>query len=251
MPLHTCPTWKTVWITGASTGIGHEIALQLASIGVQVAVSARSVEKQQNLGPNIFPFPLDVTNVAAAQETVQLIEDQLGPIDLAIFAAGTYSEVEATKIDPQLFATIMTTNYLGVVNCLAAVLPKMLARKQGHIAWIASVTGYRGLPKAAAYGPSKAALISLAESLKPELDQHGIPISIINPGFVATPMTAKNVFPMPFLMQPQDAARRTLNGLAKGKFEITYPTRLVAILKFARLLPYGLYFWLIKKLILR
>lgn len=251
MSLSMNPKWKTAWVTGASTGIGREIALQLAAHGVNVAVSARSTEKLQNMGANITPFPLDVTNAAAAEATWEQIELKLGPIDLAIFAAGTYSEVAARDIDPKLFASIMSTNYLGTVNCLSAILPKMLARKQGHIAWIASVTGYRGLPKAAAYGPSKAALISLAESLKPELDQHGITISVINPGFVETPMTSTNDFPMPFLMQPQDAATRTLNGLAKGKFEITYPRRLVAILKVTRLLPYTLYFWLIKKFILR
>lgn len=245
------PAWKIAWVTGASTGIGREIALQLAAAGVKVAVSARSADKLNNMGVNIFPFPLDVTDAEAAQETQAMIEQTVGPINLTVFAAGTYSEVAATEIDPKLFASIMSTNYLGTVNCLSAVLPKMLARKQGHISWIASVTGYRGLPKASAYGPTKAALISLAESLKPELDQHGITISVINPGFVETPMTAKNDFPMPFLMQPQDAAARTITDLAQKKFEITYPLRLVTILKFARLLPYSLYFWLIKKLILR
>jgi short-subunit dehydrogenase len=251
MPGSQNPKWKTVWITGASTGIGRELAIQLAASGVKIAASARSVEKLQSLGANVFPFPLDVANPQAARATVDKIEQELGPVDLAIFAAGIYSEVVATDIDEKLFASIMATNYLGTVNCLAAVLPKMLTRRQGHISWIASVTGYRGLPKAAAYGPSKAALISLAESLKPELDQHGISLSVINPGFVATPMTSKNDFPMPFLMQPQEAARRTLIGLENKKFEITYPTRLVAILKFARLLPYGIYFWLIKNLILK
>ena len=251
MPADTYPQWKTAWITGASTGIGRELALQLAAGGVKVAASARSVEKLQSLGTNVFPFPLDITNAQDTRDTLEQIEQKLGPVELAIFAAGTYSEVAATEINEKLFASIMATNYLGTVNCLAAVLPKMLAHKKGHIAWIASLTGYRGLPKAAAYGPTKAALISLAESLKPELDQKGIVISVVNPGFVETPMTSKNDFPMPFLMQPQEAARRTLEGLAKRKFEINYPTRLAAILKFARLLPYGLYFWLIKKFILR
>ena len=251
MQININPQWKIAWITGASTGIGRELALQMAAAGVKVAVSARSLEKLQNLGPNTFPYPLDVTNAQACQETLEKIERELGAIDLTIFGAGTYTEVSALHIDAQLFAIILSTNYLGTVNCLAAVLPKMLGRKQGHISWIASATAYRGLPKAAAYGPSKAALLSLAESLKPELDPQGITISVINPGFVATPMTSKNDFPMPFLMQPQDAAARTLKGLAQRKFEISYPTRLVAILKFARLLPYGLYFWLIKKFILR
>ncbi len=245
------PKWRTVWITGASTGIGREIALQLAATGAKVAVSARSADKLQSIGRNTFPYPLDVTDAQAARVTLARIERELGPVDLVICAAGTYSEVTAAQIDEAVFAKIMTTNYMGTVNCLAAVLPGMLARGQGHVSWVASLTGYRGLPKAAAYGPSKAALISLAESLKPELDQKGITVSVINPGFVATPMTAGNDFAMPFLMQPQDAARRTLKGLERGKFEITYPARLAAILKFGRLLPYGAYFWLIKNVVMR
>lgn len=251
MPEYGISRWKTAWITGASTGIGRELAIQLAATGVKIAASARRGDKLRGLAANIHPYPLDVTDAQAARATLEKIENELGPIELAIFAAGTYSEVSASNIDEKLFASIMATNYLGTVNCLAALLPKMRERRKGHISWIASATGYRGLPKAAAYGPSKAALISLAESLKPELDQMGISLSVINPGFVETPMTYKNDFPMPFLMQPEEAARRTLKGLARGDFEICYPRRLVAVLKLARVLPYGLYFWLIKKVVLR
>jgi short-subunit dehydrogenase len=243
--------WKVVWVTGASTGIGREVAIQLASAGVKVAASARNASKLVSLGANIFPYALDVTDLIAVQNTVAKIEAELGAIDLAICGAGTYAAIEATDIDPIQFATMLNTNYLGVVNCLSAVLPKMLTRNKGHISWIASVAGYRGLPKAAAYGPSKAALINLAESLKPELALKGVAISVINPGFVETPMTSKNDFTMPFLMQPDDAARRTIAGLAKGKFEIAYPTRFVAILKFTRILPYRLFFWLVTKTTLK
>jgi NAD(P)-dependent dehydrogenase (short-subunit alcohol dehydrogenase family) len=249
MPTHL--PWKVVWVTGASTGIGREVVMQLAAAGVKVAASARSASKLQSLGANCVAYPLDVTDLSAVQNTVAKIEAELGPIDLAVFGAGTYAAIDATEIDPVQFATMLNTNYLGVVNCLSALLPKMLGRSQGHISWIASVAGYRGLPKAAAYGPSKAALINLAESLKPELALKGITISVINPGFVETPMTSKNDFPMPFLMQPADAARRTIAGLAKGKFEIAYPTRFVAILKFTRILPYRLFFWLITKTTLK
>jgi short-subunit dehydrogenase len=241
------PRWKTIWITGASTGIGREIALQLARAGVTVAASARSAEKLLDMASNIKAYPLDVTDAAAVIKTVEQIERDLGPIDLAIFGAGTYRAIDATQIDPANFAHMLNVNYLGVVNCLSALLPSMLARNQGHMSWIASVAGYRGLPKAAAYGPSKAALINLAESIKPELALKGIKISVINPGFVETPMTAGNDFPMPFIMQPAEAARRTILGLAKGKFEIAYPTRFVAILKIMRILPYRLYFWIVTK----
>ena len=243
--------WKVVWITGASTGIGREIALQLASQGVIVAASARSADKLTGLGATIKSYPLDVTDRAAVLQTIEVIERELGPIDLAILGAGSYSPVEVDKIDPDLFASIMNVNYIGVVSCLAGLLNSMLPRRAGHIAWIASIAGYRGLPKAAAYGPSKAALINLAESLKPELDDRGITISVINPGFVETPMTAQNDFPMPFMMQADEAARLTIEGLAKKRFEIAYPTRFVAILKIARILPYWLFFRIIRGSVLK
>ncbi len=242
--------WKLVWITGASSGIGREVALQLAAAGVKVAVSARSAEKLENMGPNIMPYPLDVTEAEAVVKTIAKIETELGPIDLALMGAGAYAPIAMDQIKPELFASILNVNYMGVVNALSVLVPIMRQRGRGHIAWIASVSGYTGLPKAAAYGPTKAALINLAESLKPELGALGITISVVNPGFVETPMTKANDFPMPFLMTPQDAARRTIEGLAKCKFEVAYPTRFVAILKFARLLPYSLYFWLIRRAVL-
>ena len=239
--------WKLVWITGASTGIGREVALQLAARGVRVAVSARSAEKLQGMGALIQAYPLDVTDPKAVCDTIAKIEMELGPIDMALMAAGAYAPIDLNAFEPEPFAHMMQVNFLGVVNCISGLLPVMRKRRAGRIAWVASVAGYRGLPKAAGYGPTKAALINLAESLKPELDLVGIKISVVNPGFVETPMTKGNDFPMPFLMKPEDAARRTIEGLEQGKFEVAYPTRFVAILKITRLLPYNLYFWLIKR----
>lgn len=239
--------WKLVWITGASTGIGREVALQLAARGVRVAVSARSAEKLEGMGAMIRAYPLDVTDPRAVLATIAKIELELGPIDMALMAAGAYAAIDVNAFEPEPFARMMQVNFLGVINCISGLLPVMRQRRAGRIAWIASVAGYRGLPKAAGYGPTKAALINLAESLKPELELVGIKISVVNPGFVETPMTKGNDFPMPFLMKPEDAARRTIEGLAAGKFEVAYPTRFVAILKIARLLPYTLYFWLIRR----
>ena len=239
--------WKLVWITGASTGIGREVALQLAARGVRVAVSARSAEKLEGMGAMIMAYPLDVTDPRAVLATIAKIELELGPIDMALMAAGAYAAIDVNAFKPEPFAHMMQVNFLGVINCISGLLPIMRQRRAGRIAWIASVAGYRGLPKAAGYGPTKAALINLAESLKPELELVGIKISVVNPGFVETPMTKGNDFPMPFLMKPEDAARRTIEGLAAGKFEVAYPTRFVAILKIARLLPYTLYFWLIRR----
>jgi NAD(P)-dependent dehydrogenase (short-subunit alcohol dehydrogenase family) len=243
--------WKTAWITGASTGIGRDIVMQLAAAGVKVAASARSAEKLAALGPGVLAIPLDVTDPVACRAAVDRIESELGPIDLAVLGAGTYSPVAIDDLDPGRFAQMMGTNYMGVVNCLAALAPRMIERRSGHLSWIASVAGYVGLPKAAAYGPTKAALINLAESLYPEMRQKGVSVSVINPGFVETPLTKQNDFEMPFLMKPEEAARRTIEGLAAGRFEVAYPRRFVAILKSLRLLPYPLFFRLIARAVLK
>ncbi len=243
--------WKVAWITGASTGIGRELALRLSASGVKVAASARSADKLASLGTSVLAVPLDVTDAAACREAVNRIERELGPIDLAVLGAGTYAPVSVDKLDPALFARMMDTNYMGVVNCVSALAPRMTARGQGHLSWIASVAGYMGLPKAAAYGPTKAALINLAESLYPEMKLTGVKVSVINPGFVETPLTAQNDFEMPFLMKPEEAARRTLDGLRAGHFEIAYPRRFVAILKSVRALPYPAFFRLITRAVLK
>lgn len=244
--------WKVVWITGASTGIGAEVARQLAVAGVVVATSARNADTLREAAqknPNLRPYPLDVTDGAAVAATLAKIEAELGPIDLVIAGAGTYSPLSLDDFTPRPFRAMYEVNYLGVINVLAAVLPVFRRRKRGHISWIASVAGYRGLPKAAAYGPTKAALINLAESLKPELERDGIMVSVVNPGFVKTPLTAQNDFKMPFLMEVEEAARKSIAGLAAGRFEVAYPAPFVAILKTARLLPYRLFFALIRRLV--
>jgi short-subunit dehydrogenase len=246
--------WRVVWITGASTGIGAEIAKQLAGSAVVVATSARKADvlaKAAKLNANLKPYPLDVTDAAAVATTFAKIELDLGPVNLVIAGAGTYTPVAAANIKPEIFQNTYQVNYLGVINVLSTVLPVFRARKSGHIAWIASVAGYIGLPKAAAYGPTKAALINLAECLQPELAADGITTSIINPGFVKTPLTAQNDFDMPFLMEVEEAARLTIAGLAKKKFEIAYPWKFVLILKILRLLPYSWFFALVRKYVLK
>lgn len=242
-----------VWVTGASTGIGASVARQLSAEGVAVAISARNAETLNTLAAangNLRSYPLDVTDEKAVVECFQGIEADLGPVDLIVAGAGTYTEVTMDDFNTSAFKRMYEVNYLGVINVLVAAMPQFRKRRAGHISWIASVAGYRGLPKAAAYGPTKAALINLAESLKEELARDGVTISVINPGFVKTPMTAQNDFPMPFLMDVEDAARATIAGLRAGKFEVAYPGRFVAILKLARVLPYAWYFWLIRRFVL-
>lgn len=246
--------WQVAWITGASSGIGAEMARQLADSGVTVAITARTrsaLDEMSKAQPNLRAYPADVTDAQQLSEVLARIEQELGAVDLVVAGAGTYRPVALDTFSPDPFRRMVDTNYMGVINVLSAVLPVFRGRRKGHVAWIASVAGYRGLPKAAAYGPTKAALINLAESLKPELEADGITVSVINPGFVRTPLTAQNDFEMPFLMEAPEAARRSIAGLARGRFEIAFPARFVVILKLARLLPYRLYFALIRRAVLK
>lgn len=237
-------TWQTAWITGASTGIGRELALQLAQRGVTVAASARSADKLAEVAAeqgNIRPVPLDVTNRAEVAASHARLVAEMGGIDLAVLNAGVWHPMNARNYDAGRAAQSMDVNYMGIVNVLEPLIPAMIARGHGHIALVASVAGYRGLPKAAAYAPTKAAVISLAEVLRLELKRHNIVVSLVNPGFVETPMTSVNDFPMPFIIKADDAARRIVRGLEKERFEIAFPWPLVAILKTLRMMPNGLY----------
>jgi len=245
------PAWKVVWITGASTGIGREIALRLATKGMRVAVSARSADKLSALAaasPNITAYPLDVVDLAASRATADRISLELGPIDLAILNAGVWLPMEAKAFDPELVTRALAVNYTGVTNALGSLIPAMVARKAGHIAIVASVAGYRGLPVAATYAPTKAALINLAETLYPELAEDNVMVTVINPGFVDTPMTKSNTFPMPFLISTEAAVDTIIKGLAKGKFEIVFPWRMMLLSKFVRLLPYRVFFAFVNSL---
>jgi NAD(P)-dependent dehydrogenase (short-subunit alcohol dehydrogenase family) len=238
--------WRVVWITGASSGIGQEVALQLARAGCVVAISARSVDKLAAvaaLSPNVRPYPLDVTDRAAVAATVQRIEAELGAIDLAILNAGVWQPMGADDFDAEKCAQSMQVNYVGLANGVEAVLKPMISRRRGHLALVSSVAGYRGLPKGAAYSPSKAAVIALAESLQPDLVRHNVTVSIINPGFVDTPMTRVNKFPMPGLLTVEDASQRIVKGLLAKRYEIAFPFALKASLKLARMMPNGWFLW--------
>ena len=222
-------------MTGGSTGIGRELVLALARRGVTVAASARSASNLVELAAldkNIFPVPLDVTDRAAVAAAYATIVKKFGTVDLAVLNAGTWDPMSAEDFDAMRAARSMDVNYGGITNALEVLMPAMIARKEGHIAMVASVAGYRGLPKAAGYAPSKAAVISLAEALRFDLPRHNVDVSLINPGFVDTPMTAVNDFPMPYIISADDAAQRILDGLQRKKFEIAFPWQLVWSLKF-------------------
>ncbi|MFZ1816030.1 MAG: SDR family NAD(P)-dependent oxidoreductase [Rhizobiaceae bacterium] len=246
--------WNSVWVTGASTGIGEALVRRLDGTGPAVAASARSADRLKSLamqGARIADYPIDVTDASAVEMCVKAIEAAQGPIDLAVLNAGAWTLMDTDEIDLQGIRLGVEVNYMGVIHSLMAVLPGMLARGGGHIAITASVSGYRGLPKAVAYGPMKSALINLAETLKCELAPRGITVSLINPGFVDTPMTQRNPFPMPELISADEAAVQILAGLEKRKFEIAFPSRFAAAMKLLRILPDRLYFWIVRRFILK
>lgn len=244
----------TAWITGAGKGIGRELAKRLAQNGWIVAASARTEGDLLSLAAecpagSIQAFPLDVTDLAATETTVKGIEKQIGALDLAVLNAGTHTPQSADDFSVDTFRMLVETNLMGTVNGLAQIMPRMIERKNGHIAVVASVAGYRGLPTSAAYGATKAGLINMCEALKPELELHGVQLSLINPGFVKTLLTDRNEFPMPFLIPVEDAVDCILRGLDSSTFEITFPRRLAWLMKLLRLLPYKLYFSLTRRMI--
>ncbi len=245
---------EVVWITGASSGLGAALARRVAQAGQTVAASARRRDKLEALaaesaGDQIRPFPLDVEDPEALHAVVAQIEREVGPIGQAVLNAGTHQPVDPRALKIEDFRRLVEVNLMGTVNCLAAVLPPMIERGHGRIAIVASVAGYRGLPTAAAYGMTKAGLINMAEALRVELAPLGIVVQIVNPGFVRTPLTDRNPFPMPFLMAPEDAAEAFYRGLQSDRFEISFPRRLVWIMKLLRCLPAPLAFAVTRRLL--
>jgi short-subunit dehydrogenase len=240
------------WITGASTGIGAAVAEELVAQGWTVAITARAADKLEALAARhpgkMIAAAGDVSDAAAMKAVHDTITREAGrPVALAILNAGAWQEMGADDFDLAAFRVMVEVNLIGTANCLDAVMAPMLARKSGQIAIVASVAGYRGLPRAVAYGATKAALISMSESLKFDFDKRGVTMTVVNPGFVRTPMTAVNTFPMPFLLEVDDAARRIVRGLASGRFEVAFPWQLVWPLKLLRILPSRLFFALLSR----
>ncbi|MEX0923060.1 MAG: SDR family NAD(P)-dependent oxidoreductase [Rhodovibrionaceae bacterium] len=249
------PQNDVVWITGASSGLGRALALRFARAGAAVAASARDAaalqalsNEAENLRGSIAALPLDVTDEAAFASAAEEIERELGPIATLVLNAGTHRPVDARALHAEDFRKLLEVNVMGVVNGLAAALPAMRERGRGRIAVVASLSGYRGLPSASAYGLTKAGLINLCEALRPELALDGVILQLVNPGFVKTPLTDKNTFRMPFLMELEDAAEAFYRGLHSSRFEIVFPRRFAYILKIMRCLPYALYFRLTRRM---
>jgi NAD(P)-dependent dehydrogenase (short-subunit alcohol dehydrogenase family) len=240
---------RTVWLVGASSGIGLATATALHQAGATVIVSARSQQALDEFAhehPGSIAVAVDVTDRAAVAAAAQRVMAQ-GRLDTVLYCAGYYKEQRATEFDLDDMLRHEQVNYVGALHVLAAVLPQLLGQDTGHISLISSVAGYRGLPKSLAYGPTKAALINLAETLYLDLQDRGIGVSLICPGFVETPLTAKNKFAMPALITPKAAAQAILNGWARGDFEIHFPRRFTLAMKLLALLPFRLYRTLVRR----
>jgi NAD(P)-dependent dehydrogenase (short-subunit alcohol dehydrogenase family) len=242
---------QCVWLIGASTGIGHATAKRLHALGAKVVVSARNTEALkafEHENPGALGLTLDVTQAASVSETAAQALQHLGRFDLVLYAAGHYHAMRATAFDLPEMLKHQNVNYVGALYMLDAVLPVLIRQKMGHLSLISSVAGYRGLPMSLAYGPTKAALTHLTQTLYLDLQPLGIGVSVINPGFVETPLTAQNKFEMPGLITAEKAAESILAGWAAGSFEIHFPKRFTWGVKLLSHLGDSIYFKLVRRL---
>ena len=231
-----------IWVTGASSGIGAALARELADRGASVAISARNTDKLREVaGDRMTVVPVDITDRDAVLAAAGAVREALGDIDIAVLNAGAWSQFDVGTWDSAAFEVQFRTNLMGTVHTLEAVVPTMIAQKRGRIVGTASVAGYRGLPGGEAYGATKAALLNLFESLRGSLAPRGIVVQTLAPGFVRTPMTERNSFPMPFLIDPEEAARAIAEGIEKDKAEVVFPFPMMLMMKAARLVPVRLW----------
>ncbi len=238
-------TGRRVWITGASSGIGAALARELADRGARVAISARRADELKRVAEGrMTVVPVDVTDAVAVRAAADTVRSELGGLDTVVLNAGMWRQVRLADLDTAVVAAHLDVNVMGAVNGLAAVIGPMLDEGRGTVAIVASVAGYRGIPGSLAYGATKAALINLAESIRPEARRAGVRVVTVCPGFVRTPLTARNRFPMPFLLDADDAARRIADGLASRRQEIVFPLPMALGMKLARVLPLRVWTWL-------
>lgn len=239
---------RRVWVIGASSGIGAALARELLARGARVVLSARREAALRQVAgghAGATVLPLDAADPQVWTDATRAAEAACGGLDLVIYAAARYDAVHSMDFDPALAQKSFDLNVVALYRCLAEVVPRLVRAQGGGIALVGSISGYTGLPKAMIYGATKAALINLAESLYFELAPRNVGVYLINPGFVATPMTEKNDFPMPGLMTPDEAAAAILRGMSRGRFEIRFPRGVAGGLRLLSRLPHAIRFRLL------
>ncbi len=244
---------KVIWITGGGTGIGKELAMRFSKKNYNVVISGRRLSKLNEVknynNKNIFTIKLDVSNSKECQKASKYILKKFGFLDIIILNAAAYNPGSLIKLNLDEIKKIVETNILGPINCFAPILEIMKKRKKGHLIFVSSPAGFRGLPGAGIYGVTKSALTFLAETLRIEYDQFKIKVQVIHPGFVKTPMTDKNNFVMPFIVSAEKAADIMMKKIFSKKFEIYFPKRLIIPMKLINILPDSIYFFLMKKFV--
>ena len=242
---------KIIWITGASSGIGKALAIKFAEKGWTVAASARRenlLDELNKINSNIYSFPLDVTEIENCKLVANKIIEKFNGLDICVFGTGMHDPKSEKKFNLSKIREIMEVNYFGTMNSINSIYDYFSEKKKGQISIISSVAGYRGLPAAGAYCASKAALTSYAESLNFDMQLKNVKVSLISPGFIKTPMTDQNDFPMPMIKSPEFAANEIFKGLTEKKsFEIHFPKAFTYFLKFLQILPSSIYFKLVSK----
>jgi len=245
---------QRVWLTGASMGIGRAVALELARRGAVPILTARSEEKLNDLRDEIVSAggmaivqPGDITNLDRMRAIVADVETNHGPIDILVANAGTHRETDPEAFDTDEYMELMNLNYAGMLKCIEAVLPGMITRRSGRLVGVSSLAGLRGMPSAAAYSASKGAVINFLQSLHFHLKAHNVAITIVTPGFVKTPLTDKNDFEMPFMIEAEKAARIICSGIERGKKQISFPFPFSTFIQIVRILPNSLYLWVMSR----
>ncbi|MFN8392777.1 MAG: SDR family NAD(P)-dependent oxidoreductase [Bdellovibrionota bacterium] len=254
-------TKPVMWITGASSGIGRAVALLAPSFGYRVALTARRRDELDSLREDLLRSgtepgdvciaAADVTNRDELATAYSLLARELGSVDVLLANAGGHSPTSGSRFDTAEFRRLFELNVFGVTQCIELVLPVMQARRSGHIAGVSSIAGYRALPTAAAYGATKSALTYILESLRFDLERDGIVVSVISPGFVRTPLTDQNKFPMPCMIEADEAAQQIIRGIMERRREIHFPRRFTYLLKLLRILPQPLYHAIVRSVVYR
>lgn len=233
---------KRYWIVGASEGLGREVAFCLSRAGAELVLSARTEDRLKDLVEDLPGKASYVTVDVADRASVAAAAAEVGQIDGVVYLAGVYWPMKAQDWDNEKADMMGEVNFLGASRVVGSVIKDMVARNDGHIVLIGSLSGFRGLPGAIGYSASKAGMMALAESMQADLHRTGVQVQVINPGFIKTRLTEKNDFNMPFIMSPQDAAKEVFEHMNTDAFKKSFPLVFSWVFRGSQFLPDWLYY---------